>query len=58
VDPYPDPISESGSGFRRAKMTHKNRKNEEISCFHGLKKGFFCSLDVVFGDLGIGKCQF
>jgi hypothetical protein len=27
VDPYPDPDLESGSGSRRAKMTHKNRKN-------------------------------
>ena len=32
-DPYsigsvdPDPYSESGSGSRRAKMTHKSRKN-------------------------------
>jgi hypothetical protein len=33
VDPYPD--SESGSGFRRAKMTHKNRK-KEISYFEVL----------------------
>jgi hypothetical protein len=30
-----DPDSESGSrsGFRRAKITHKNIKNLEISCF-------------------------
>jgi hypothetical protein len=27
VDPVPDPDSESGSGSRRAKMTHKSRKN-------------------------------
>ena len=32
LDPYsigsvdPDPYSESGSGFRRAKMTHKSRQ--------------------------------
>jgi hypothetical protein len=26
-----------GSGFRMAKMTHKNRKNKEISCLEGLK---------------------
>jgi hypothetical protein len=26
----PDPYSESGSGSRRAKMTHKSRKNVEI----------------------------
>jgi hypothetical protein len=28
VDPFPDPDSESGS--RRAKMTHKNRKNKKF----------------------------
>jgi hypothetical protein len=35
VDPDPDLHSESGSRSvsRRAKMTHKNRKSEEISCF-------------------------
>ncbi len=27
VHPDPDPYSESGSGSRRAKMTHKSRKN-------------------------------
>jgi hypothetical protein len=27
VDPDQDPYSESGSGSRRAKMTHKSRKN-------------------------------
>jgi hypothetical protein len=27
LDPYPDPDSQSGSGSRRAKITHKNRKN-------------------------------
>jgi hypothetical protein len=26
LDLYPDPDSESGSGSRRAKMSHKNRK--------------------------------
>jgi hypothetical protein len=32
-----DPDPESGSGLRRAKMTHKNReKSEEISCFEVL----------------------
>jgi hypothetical protein len=29
-----DPYSESGA--RRAKMTHKSRKNKEISCFEVL----------------------
>jgi hypothetical protein len=40
VDPDPDPDSESGSGSRRAKMTHKSRKN---SCFEVLD-GLFCEL--------------
>jgi len=34
----PDPYSESGSGSRRAKMTHKSRKNKK---FHVLKCGMF-----------------
>jgi hypothetical protein len=44
LDPYsigpvdPDPYSESG--YRRAKMTHKRRKN---SCFEVLN-GLFCEL--------------
>jgi hypothetical protein len=57
-DPYPDstrsqnPYSESGSGYRRAKMTHKRRK--QIRNFYVLKcwmfyfltaEGFFCNLD-------------
>jgi hypothetical protein len=33
VDPNLNPLSESGSGSRRSKMTHKSRKNLEISCF-------------------------
>jgi hypothetical protein len=39
----PDPYSESGSGSRREKITHKNRKNKEISCF--------TVPDVLFGEL-------
>jgi hypothetical protein len=31
-----DPDSGSGSGSRRAKMTNKNRKSNEISCFEVL----------------------
>jgi hypothetical protein len=31
-----DPDPESGSGSRRAKVTHKSRKNYEISCFEVL----------------------
>ncbi len=49
LDPYsigrldPDPEFEygSGSGSRRAKMTHKSRKN---SCFEVLD-GLFCELE-------------
>ncbi len=36
----PDPDSESGSGHRRAKMTHKSRKICKSSCFEVLD-GFF-----------------
>ncbi len=32
--PYPDPDSQSGSGPRRAKMTHENLKSKE---FHHLR---------------------
>jgi hypothetical protein len=32
----PDPYSESGSGSRRAKTTHKSRFFVEISCFEEL----------------------
>ncbi len=32
----PNPYSKSGSGSRRAKMTHKSKKNYEISCFEVL----------------------
>ncbi len=40
VDPDPDPDSESGSGSRRAKMTHKSRKNSCFEVFDDL----FCEL--------------
>jgi hypothetical protein len=44
-------------------MTHIDRKNKKI---HALKcwmlslraKGFFCSLDVFYGGIGMGKLQF
>ncbi len=44
-------------------MTHKNRKKLRNSMFFSagcfLKaEGFFCSLDVLFGGLEIGKLQF
>jgi hypothetical protein len=35
----PDPYSESGSGSRRAKMTHKSRK--KVKKFHVLKCWMF-----------------
>jgi hypothetical protein len=34
VDPYLD--LESESGYSRAEMTHKKRKNQDISCFEVL----------------------
>jgi hypothetical protein len=50
--------AESGSGSRKEKMAHKNRKNKK---FHVLKcwmfslraEGFSCSLDVLYGGIGI-----
>jgi hypothetical protein len=39
----PDSHSNCGSGSRRAKMTHKNRKSTEFSCFE--------VLDVLFRGL-------
>jgi hypothetical protein len=45
-------------------MTHKNRKNYEISCFEVMDfflrvdEGFSCSSDVLYGGLGIIKLQF
>jgi hypothetical protein len=41
VDPDPYLESGSGSGSRRAKMTHKSRKN---SCFEVLDGSVFCGL--------------
>jgi hypothetical protein len=45
------------------RMTHKNRKNYEISCFEVMDfflrvEGFSCSSDVLYGGLGIIKLQF
>jgi hypothetical protein len=56
-------VSGSVSGSRRAKMTHKSRKNLEISSFEGLDvllraDGFFCIFDVLSGGLGLSKLQF
>jgi hypothetical protein len=61
-DPYPD--SNCGSGSRRAKMTHKNRKMSRIFMFLSTgcsllrAEGFFCSLGVLYVGLGISKLQF
>jgi hypothetical protein len=57
-------VSRFVSGSRRAKMTHKKLK--KIRKFHSLKcecsllraEGFFCSLDLLYGGLGIGKLKF
>ncbi len=74
-DPYPDPhpdphasaliwVAGSGSGSRRAKMTHKNRKKYRIFMFWSAgcslfrTEGFSCSLGVLYGGLGISKLQF
>ncbi len=66
-DPDPDSIRSvdpSGSGSRRAKMTHKSRKKlryfmfSSAGCFLLRAEGFFCSLDVLSGGLGIGKLYF
>jgi hypothetical protein len=66
LDPDSDPHSNcgSGSGSRRAKMTHKNRKNSRIFMFLSTgcsllrAEGFSCSLGVLYGGLGISKLQF
>ncbi len=54
----------SGSGSRSAKMAHKNRKKLRSFMFWCAWcsllriEGFFCSLDFIYGGLGIGKLQF
>ncbi len=61
----PDPFSESGSGSRRAKMTHKRRRKKfrnfmfwSAGCSLLRAEGFFCHLNVFYGGLGIGKLYF
>jgi hypothetical protein len=49
---------ESGSGSRRPKMTHKNRKKINFllliaGCSLLRAEGFFCSVGVLYGGLGI-----
>ncbi len=58
----PDTESEYGSGSKRAKMIHKNRKKVKfhvLKCWmfssEGLNACFSCSLDVLYGGLGISK---
>ena len=63
VDLYPDPDSESGSGPRREKITHKKEEEKNFMfssawCSLVRAEGFFCSFDVLYGRLGIGKLQF
>jgi hypothetical protein len=53
----PDQHLNCGSGSRRAKMTHKNRKKSRIFMFLRAE-GFSCSLSVLYGGLGISKLQF
>jgi hypothetical protein len=53
-----DPDSESGSGSKRAKMTHKSRIFFFNFMFRSVgwpllrADGFFCNLDVLYGGLG------
>ncbi len=62
LDPYTD--SQSGSGSRRAKIAHHNRKKlinlifSSAGCSVLRDEGFHCSLDVLYGGLGIRKLQF
>jgi hypothetical protein len=63
LDPYPDSQTGSGSGSRRAKMIHKNRKKLrssffEAGCFVLRANGFSCSLNVLYRGQGISKLQF
>jgi hypothetical protein len=64
LDPDPHSICGSGSGYRRAKMTHNNRKKSRIFMFLSTgcsllrAEGFSCSLGVLYGGLGISKLQF
>ncbi len=57
-------VAGSGSGSRRAKMTHKNRKKHRIFMFWSAgcsllrAEGFSCRLGVLYGVLGISKWQF
>ncbi len=56
--------SESGSGSRRAKKKlQKQNKFKKFhvwsaGCSHFRAEGFFCSLEILYGGLGIGKLFF
>ncbi len=58
----PHLICVAGSGSRRAKMTHKNRKIKKfvLKCwmFYFEDEGFSCSLGVLFECQGRSKLQF
>ncbi len=64
VDQYPDSESGSGSGSRKEKITHKNRKKLgsfvllSAGCSLFRAEGYSCSLDVFYGALGISNLQF
>jgi hypothetical protein len=59
MDPYPD----TQSGSRRAKIIPKHRNKfmnfifASAGCSLLSSKGFSCSLDVRYGDLGIRNLQ-
>jgi hypothetical protein len=64
LDPDPHSNCGSGSGSRRAKMAHKNRKKFRIFMFLSTgcsllrTEGFSCSLGVLYGGLGISELKF
>jgi hypothetical protein len=56
-------VSESGSesGSSKTKMTKKIEKSSKchvLKCWMFSFEGFSCSLDVLYGGLGISKSQF
>ncbi len=63
-DSHGSALIDCGSGSRRAKMTHKSRKKYRILMFWSAgcsllrAEGFFCTLAVLYGGLGISKLQY
>jgi hypothetical protein len=59
LDPHPDPHWEygSGSGSKRAKVTHKSEENLSFGVLLR-DEDFSCSLEVLYEGLGISKLQF